>query len=65
MGKARDKFKKKKEDTVPSSGLAAIKNDENELLATDNEAGAPAPSNMFESVKTDSNVDYTDGGLIQ
>lgn len=67
MNKAKKKFGRKKE--THTEGLTSIeestrKNEENELLATDNEAGAPASSSMFESIKIEDNVDYTDGGKV-
>ena len=71
MDKAKKKFRAKKEVyNEPRKGLSTIaeensdKNIENELMATDNEAGAPAPQSYFEPRTIEDNVDYTEGGKV-
>ena len=71
MDKAKKKFKAKKEVYHETrKGLATLseegsdKDEENELMATDNEAGAPAPDSYFESKKVEDNVDYEEGGKV-
>ena len=70
MSNAKDKFSKRKYKKEKNKvGLASVdgdslKNEENELLATDSENGAPAGSAMFEPVKVEDNVDYEEGGRV-
>jgi hypothetical protein len=70
MDKAKKRFTKKTFATKEKAGLNTVtrsveKDRENELLAADNESGAPASSDMFEPEKVEDNVDYTDGGTVR
>ncbi len=70
MDKAKKKFKSESFSKRKGEGLHVVsrsteKDRENELLATDNESGAPASSDMFVTKKIEDNVDYTDGGTVR
>jgi hypothetical protein len=69
MDKAKKKFGSKREIYGQRKAKELIeanskKNIENELIADDNEAGAPASSAMFETKKIEDDVDYTEGGTV-